>query len=156
MSTKLFKESRSALSRARFFLDKAIACPIDARVDFEAFIEAAIIFGRAAVHRMEYEYREHPKSKGWWDSLSGDPAIEFFRTERDWILKQAPPKIGQKIFVSSVGSSEPSYTPKFATELYYIDDPNVLATKRIEEHLNNLENRLDESERLFFGNDTTT
>jgi len=149
MAIRLTHESRSALSRARFFLIKAKACPVDARVDFEAFLEAAIIFARAAVHRMKSQYERHPQWKAWWDSLRGDPAVEFFRTERDWILKEAPPKLGQKIFAASVGSTEPSYSPKRAAELYYFDAPDVLATETIEAYLNNLEQRLAEGERCF-------
>lgn len=44
-------ESRQAVARARFFLDGAKACPGDAHVEFEAYIEAAIIFARAALQR---------------------------------------------------------------------------------------------------------
>ena len=35
-------DSRHALSRARLFLEKAQTCSGEARVDFEAFLEAAI------------------------------------------------------------------------------------------------------------------
>ncbi|MGB7291003.1 MAG: hypothetical protein WBD99_02360 [Thermodesulfobacteriota bacterium] len=151
MAIRLTHESRSALSRARFFLNKAKACPIDERVDFEAFVEAAIVFGRAAIHRKKTQYKGQPAWKAWWDSLLGDPAVDFFRSERDRILKESSARLGQKIFVPSIGSTEPSNPPKYAAEFYYFDDPQVPATDTIEQQLNNLSDRLEESERQFFG-----
>ena len=50
---RLTRESREALSRARFFLEKAKGCASDDRGDFEAYLEAAIVFARAAVHRLQ-------------------------------------------------------------------------------------------------------
>ena len=151
MTIRLTHESRSAVSRARFFLEKAKACPVGARVDFEAFLEAAIVFARAAVHRLKSQHEGHAQWKAWWDGLRDDPAVEFFRTERDWILKEAPPKLGQKIFAASVGRAAPSYSPARAAELYYFDDPGVPATATVERHLNDLEKRLAEGERRFGG-----
>lgn len=153
MTVRLIHESRSALSRARFFLEKAKACPVDARVDFEAFLEGAIIFARTAVNRMKSQYECHPQWKAWWKSLKGNSSVEFFRTQRNWILKDAPLKVGQKIFAVSVGSTEPSYSPACVAELYYFDDPDVPATNTIEGHLNNLEELLAKGERHFIGDD---
>lgn len=149
MTARLTRESRSAFSRARFFLEKAKACPVDARVDFEAFLEGAIVFARAAMHRMKNQHEGHAQWKSWWNSLSGDPAVEFFRSERDVILKEAPPKLGQSIFAASVGSTEPSYSPSHAAELYYFEYPGVPATETVEKHLNDLEQRLADGERQF-------
>ena len=126
-------------------------CPVDARVDFEAFLEAAIVFARAAVHRLKSQYERHAQWKDWWGGLRDDPAIKFFRTERNWIVKEDPPKLGQKIFAASVGSAEPSYSPVIAAELYYFDDPRVAATTTVEGHLNNLEKRIADGERRFGG-----
>lgn len=151
MTIRLTHESRSAVSRARFFLDKAKACPVEARVDFEAFLEAAIVFARAAVHRLKSEHKGHAKWKVWWDGLRGNPAVEFFRAERNWILKEAPPKLGGKIFAPSVGSATPSNSPVRAAELYYFDDPSVPATATVEGHLKDLEAQLAEGERRFGG-----
>jgi hypothetical protein len=149
MTIKLTQRSRRAFSRAKFFLEKAKGCPVDARVDFEAFLEAAIVFARAAVHRLKSRHEGHAEWKAWWDGLRDDPAVEFFRTERDWILKEAPPKIGQKIFAPSIGTAEPSCSPARASELYYFDDANVPATATVERYLNDLEERLAEGERRF-------
>jgi hypothetical protein len=93
-------ESRSALSRAKLFLDKAQVTPADHRVEFEAFLEAAIIYARTAVHRFKSLHEKHAKWKPWWDGLGSDPAVNFFRVERDWILKEASPKIHQKVFAA--------------------------------------------------------
>src|SRR5262245_56415867 len=99
----LTHDSRSALSRSSLFLAKAEAVTADERVDFEAFLEASIIFGRAAIHRFKSAHDKHPAWKGWWDSLLNEPAVVFFRDERNWILKQGPPRIGQKLTMPSIG-----------------------------------------------------
>lgn len=140
-------ESRHPLFRARFFLEKAKACPPDARVDFEAFLEASIVFARAVVHRLKTKYDRHRNWKAVWDSWAQQPAVQFFREERDWILKEAPPKLGQKIFVASVGSSEPTAAPSSAAGFYYYDDPQVPATATVEVHLASLEILLTEAEK---------
>jgi hypothetical protein len=145
-------DSRSAISRARFFLGLARALPADARVEFEAFLEAAIVFARAAVHRMKTSHGKHPKWKRWWDSLSGNPAIEFFRVERDWILKEAPPKIGQKVFASFIGpegTEAEGYKPARADEFYYFEDPGTPATATLARHLDVLSTLLSDAEREF-------
>jgi hypothetical protein len=49
-------ESPYVLSCARFFAEKAKQCSGNERVDFEAFIEAAIAFARAAVLRLKSQY----------------------------------------------------------------------------------------------------
>jgi hypothetical protein len=149
MSDMLTLESRHALSRATFFLEKAKACSADARVDFESYLEAVIVFSRAAIHRLKTKHEHHPDWRSWWDSLRGDPSVDFFRTERDWILKEAPPKIGQKVYVPSIGSDRPSYVPVHAREFYYFEGPDVPATDTVEKHLKTLEKLLAEAERRF-------
>lgn len=133
--------SRHAISRARFFLKLAERCSIDEREDFEAFLEAAIIFARAALHRLKAKYKTHTNWKSWWDRLLLEPAVTFFRSERDWILKEGPPKIGQ------IMRSGP--TPEAAADLYYYDAPNVRATVTVERHLASMEKLVIEAESLF-------
>jgi hypothetical protein len=138
---QLTQDSRSAISRGRFFLDRAAAVPPDGRVEFEAFLEAAIVFSRAAVHRLKTTHDKQPGWKAWWDSILNDPAVHFFRTERDWILKEAPPKIGQKLFLPSIGpagSHVAVYLPARASEMYYFDDPATPATDTVRQHLDHL------------------
>jgi hypothetical protein len=145
-------DSRSALSRANFFLAKAVAAKADERVEFEAFVEAAIIFGRTAVHRFKTKYESHPKWKAWWKSIPDDPHVVFFRSQRDMILKEAPPKIGQRIwapFIGPGGVTVPGYVPSYAREFYYFDQPDVLATDTVGAHLNAVEALLTDAENLF-------
>ena len=86
---------RDAVSRARFFLGKAQDCSADERDDFEAYLEAAIVFARTAIHRLKSQFESNREWKVWWDGLLADPSLQFIRDERDWILKEAPPRIGQ-------------------------------------------------------------
>ncbi len=79
--------------------------------------------------------------KAWWDSLRGNPAIEFFRVERDFILKEGPPKVGQIVRLGP--------TPLKAEELYYYEDPTVPATATVERHLNAMEKIVTDAENRF-------
>jgi hypothetical protein len=146
------QDSRSALSRARFFLEKAKECPADARVDFEAFLEASIVFARAAMHRLQARYRKHPNWKVWWDSLLDNPSVTFLREERDWILKEAPPEVGQKIFMPSIGpggEDVPATRPSRASDFYYFETPDDEATTTVETHLIALQKLLVDTEERF-------
>ena len=150
--TQTMQDSRSASSRARFFLEKAKECPADARVDFEAFLEASIVFARAAMHRLKARYRKHQNWKVWWDSLLDNPSVTFFREERDWILKEASPKVGQKTFMASIGPGGahiPAPGPSRASEFYYFETPDVEATATVETHLIELEKLLIDAEQRF-------
>jgi hypothetical protein len=133
---------RDAISRARFFLNLAKQCPAEKRDEFEAYLEASIIFSRTALHRFKTKHKRHPNWKAWWDSLKTNSAVEFFRKERDWILKEGPPKIGQIIRVG--GPSTP-----MATEYYYYENPQTPATDTVEKHLNDFETLLREAEPRF-------
>jgi len=147
-------ESRSALARSHLFLKIACECSADKRVEFEAFVEAAIIFARAALHRFKTRHESHPDWKHWWNGLRGNASIEFFRTERDWLLKEASPKIGQKAFVGSVimgtaTASPASYSPMKAGEFYYFEGPEIPATVTVDRHLKEVERLLKEAEAKF-------
>ena len=133
--------SRHALSRAKFFLDLAMQCPLEEREKFEACLEASVIFSRASLHRLETKYKKHSKWKPWWQDLLSNPTVTFFRNERNWILKEAPPKINQVI---SMGTQ-----PEAAADFYYYELPGIPATTTIEKHLGILENLVLEAESLF-------
>jgi len=51
---------RTAIARAEFFLALAEQCRPEERTEFEAFLEAAIVFARAALHRLKNEFETHP------------------------------------------------------------------------------------------------
>jgi len=61
----------------------------------EAFMEAAIIFCRAALHRVQSQYKRRPNFKAWWEGLLNDADLKFIRTRRDRIVKQAPEAFNQ-------------------------------------------------------------
>lgn len=142
-------ESRSALERAQFFLDKAMACHADERVEFEASLEASIVFARSAVHRFKKRFGSHPEFRNWWDSVLADSAVTFTRVQRDWILKDASLKIGQKGFAASVGSDAPSWQPTKAGDFYYFEGPSIPATETVARHLVALKSLLIEAEQRF-------
>jgi len=159
MTQRVSPHSRHAIERAKFFLAKAKECPADNRVDFEAYLEASIVFGRSAIQRVQAIYKKEPVFKKWWKSLENDKSVVFFKEERGRILHEAPSKIGQKLFLPFIKSTtivggqqvkddEPdvidietitSEKPVFASALYYIDDPSIPATQTVENHLNKME-----------------
>ena len=118
-------------------------------MDFEAFLEASIVFARSAVHRLKTKHEKHPNWKAVWQSWKVEPAVQFFREERDWILKTASAKIGQKIFAGTVGGSQPVRTPSFAGEFYFYHDPKIPATATVEQNLAKLVGLLTEAEEMF-------
>jgi hypothetical protein len=66
-------------------------------------------------------------------------AVAFFRAERDWILKEGPPKVGQII----------GGTPTRAAQMYYYERPEIPATNTIGRHLDEFEKLAIEAETLF-------
>lgn len=154
MSTRQPRLRRDAITRARFFLKLARSYPYNpelaAREPFEAFLEATIMFSRVAVHRLHRDAvrraNNNPSLKSevdaWWDSLLEDPAIQFFRVERDFIAKVGPPKVGQIIKLGGVVSG-------MMEELYYYETPDIPATETIERHLGSVEKIVTEAEERF-------
>ena len=174
MSERKPRLKRDAISRARFFLKQARACPYRGEVSelemFESYLEAAIIFGRVAVHRVkgaaDRKTQSDPQLKStvrtWWDSLLEDPAINFFRVERDFISKVAPPKVGQIERLSPLVSDEKpgpadtgdtfgseEYGFGKAEERYYYEDPQTPATETVEKHLDSIEEIVRDAEQQF-------
>lgn len=143
------RESRSALARSQLFLRMATECAADERVEFEAFIEATIVFARAALHRFQAQHERDSRWKGWWSGLRGNPSVEFFRAERDWLLKEAPPRIGQRGFAVSIGSSSPGHEPTTAAEFYFFEDSDGPATDTVTRHLQELARVLQSADALF-------
>ncbi len=104
-------DSRSALGRARFFMVKAQTAPAAEREAYEAYLDAAIVFARAALNRTHKQFHNRPWFKAVWDSLLNDDAVNFFRLHRNGRLREAPTRVGQKI-VLGAGVS-------MADELYF-------------------------------------
>ena len=133
-------EPRHAISRARFFLERAEECNVDERDEFEANLEAAIIFGRTAMDRLNRKYRKYRKKLGkheeWWNNQLKDRSVKFFMEERHWILHEGPPKVGQKIIGAGIGERSPAESVTRASELYYFDEdgPQTPATVTVGRH----------------------
>jgi hypothetical protein len=145
---------RDAITRAWFFLEQARRLPYRADFGeyeaFEAYLEAAIIYSRVAIHRLHREALQRAKGTpglkaevdAWWGSLREDPAIHFFRIERDFIAKVGPPKVGQ---IMRLGGP----APEKMEELYYYENPDVPATETIERHLRSVERIVVDAEERF-------
>lgn len=117
---------RDALSRAELFVILAERCEAEDRELFEAFMEAAIVFGRTAIHRLQTAFKHHPEWKAWFASLSGNVSLKFFREQRDFILKEGSPKVGQIVSLNPI---------KWASELYYFENPETPAIQTVRRHL---------------------
>ena len=124
--------SRHPIQRARFFLQRAERCSIGERDEFEAYLEAAIVFGRSAIQWTQRKFKDSnpPGWKEWWESLNDDPSIKFFIDYRNDIIHERPPKVHQKIL--RMGSSDAGAR---ATELYYFETPEIPATDTVRRHL---------------------
>jgi hypothetical protein len=118
---------------------------------FEAYLEAAIIYSRVAIHRLHREALHRAKGDdprlkaevdAWWDSLLEVPAIDFFRIERDFIAKVGPPKVGQIIRLGGPA-------PEKMEQLYYYENPDIPATETIERHLRSVERIVRDAEERF-------
>lgn len=133
-------QERTAIARAEFFLSLAEQCKPEQRTEFESFLEAAIVFARAALHRLKNEFESHTSWKAWFAQLKGNPAVEFFREHRDFVLKEAPPKVGQIISFNPVAT---------AAQLYYFEDPSINAAATVREHLRSFAQTLREAEACF-------
>jgi hypothetical protein len=145
---------RDAITRAWFFLEQARGLPYRADIaeyePFEAYLEATIIYSRVAVHRLHREALQRAKGDprlkaevvAWWASLLEDPAINFFRIERDFIVKVGPPKVGQNIRLGGPA-------PEKMEELYYYENPDIPATDTIGRHLRSVERIVTAAEERF-------
>ncbi len=100
------------------------------------------MFARAALHRLKSRYGSHPEWKAWWDGLLANQSVEFFRDERNWILKEGPPRIGQ---IVRLGGPR----PELAQELYHYEEIGITATSTVERHLDELAKLISEAEVRF-------
>jgi len=131
---------RTVIARADCFLALAEQCSPAQPNEFEAFLEAVIVFARAALHRLKGEFGSHPSWKAWFAQLRGNPSDEFFREHRDILLKEASPKVGQIISLNLVIT---------AAQFYYFEDPSVSATATVRKHLQFFTKTLFDGEACF-------
>lgn len=139
--------TRHAISRSRFFFGLARDCSGEKRDEFEAFLEAAIVFARTAILRVERQYKKHPDWKPWWDRLLSNTSLEFIREERNWILHEAPPKIGQIIRLGAAGGGAPPAAER-ASELYFYET-GIPATDTVGRHIDAVERAVNEADSRF-------
>ena len=133
--------NRHAISRAKLFLDLAEPCTVTERDRHEAYLEAAIIFCRTAIHRLQHRYKNETGWSAWFNSLLSNPSVAFIREERNFILKEAPPKVGQIIHLD--------VTPTLAKYLYYYESPDVPAIDTVRRHVEEVEKVILEGELKF-------
>ncbi|HUE72967.1 MAG TPA: hypothetical protein VMP01_18930 [Pirellulaceae bacterium] len=120
-------ESRRAVSRAEYFLTCADRCDMSQRNEHEANLEAAMLFGRAELHRLDHQFKGRAGWKPWWDALRTDESVQFLREQRDFILKEASPKVGQEIFVG--------HSPPGVAHWYFYEDTSIPAAETIRRHI---------------------
>ncbi len=137
--TILFR--RDALSRAALFIKLARACDIGERDEYEACLEASIVFGRAALQQLPQRYGRHPGWNAWWSGLLHDDSVTFIRRERDHILKVAPAKVNQVIRVGSLTTRADAH--------YYFHAMDESASTTIERHLHRTSDLVREASERF-------
>ena len=92
-------KSRTALWTAEFFLRKDDEGDAEHREEFKAYLEASIVFARSELHRFQTKHSRSPGWKTWWNGLLSNQAVNFFRDQRNRILKEGPSKVGQVVHV---------------------------------------------------------
>jgi hypothetical protein len=132
---------RDAISRARLFISLTNECAVTERNNHEAFLEAAIIFGRTAIHRTKTKYEKSADWHQWWNQLARNPSVKFLRDERDFILKEASPKVGQTVGVGIEFDR--------AADHYYYESPDVRAVDTVEYHINETDRVVHEAGQQF-------
>jgi len=151
-------DSRSAIARAYYFLEKAENFTSTQIDDSEAHLEAAVIFGRTALHRLQTKYENRPGWKAWWDSLLADASVDFFRRERNVILKEGPSKFGRNAWAGGIGGAGGigeggaggiGGAPALAKYFYYYDDYQTPATETVRKHLPVIARYVRDAEKKF-------
>src|SRR5437899_8331161 len=136
---------RHGMARARFFLQKAVACQTEQREECAAYLNAALLFARTALLRLGPTYGKHPDWKTWWKTIRMDTTtqatIEFLRHERPWIVHPAP------------AQSHPGMcggdTPICATAWDDAAQAAMPATHTVEQYLKTMERLVLDAEKRF-------
>lgn len=149
--------SRTPLSRAKLFIKMAKNCSLDDCIEFEALIDASIVFARSAIERYgKSNNTRHGQDARWqeiWNSWKKDTTIMFFTDNRNLILHEAPLKINQRLFASFFDASRSetitSTDSPYYADLYYFNDKNLPATEELENHLMKLEELFNKTSQIF-------
>ena len=107
----------------------------------EAFMEAAIIFCRAALHRVRTQYKRRPGWDEWWNGLLNDPDLAFIRRRRDWIVKEAPETFSQVV--------QPGQPFSFAADCYYYERYDIRATTTLRRCVDATEGHTTDADTKF-------
>ena len=87
-------------------------------------------------------YKKCPDWRIWFNPLEHNLSIQFIRTERDWNLKEAPPKVGQRIYVGiEIEKAKCLY--------YYVSEPDRTAIDTVRRHVAEIERIIREGEQKF-------
>jgi len=133
---------RRAMARAQFFVQKAVDCPAHQRDDFEAYLDAAILFARMALLRLHTRYKKRSTwDQKWWEGVLSEKAVKFFTDKHHGILHVAPPMMPQG---TCLGRS-----PISAADLYYYETPDIAATSTVARHLQAMETIVLEAHQRF-------
>jgi hypothetical protein len=107
----------------------------------EAFMEAAIVFCRAALHRVQTRYKRRPGWNDWWDGLLNDPDLASIRRRRNWIVKDAPETFGQVV--------RPGQPFLLAADCYYYDTHTIRATTTLRRCVDATERHIQDADARF-------
>jgi len=103
--------AKNALEKARYFLGQAEALESDPSISgeglpFAANLEAAIVYGRAALDHLRTELAPQFRTyRAWhdqkWKELNADPIFHCFIQRRNFLLHQEPVKTNATVSIST-------------------------------------------------------
>lgn len=137
--------ARHGISRARLFIKLADECEIADKDIHEAFLDAAIIFCRSSMLRLQARYENREGWDKWYAPLLKNPSVMFIKGERNFVEHEAPLKVGQIMY----GGSGPAK----AKYLYYFKNINEPAIDTVLTHTNGIEKLIREGEMKFGSDD---
>ncbi len=84
--------AREYIEKARFFVEKARIAETRDEVDFQNFLETAIVWARSVTFVLQTQYKRVPGFEDWYakwqDQLGKDPLARFFLEQRNFVLKR--------------------------------------------------------------------
>jgi len=116
---------RTAIARANIMLSLAEECSIKEREQYEALVEAAIIFARAGLHRWK---KDASYSCEKWRNIENNNSVKFLKNYRDMVLKESEVPFTQIIDFSQ------NNAPRKSDSLYCFE-VGISACQTVREHL---------------------